>query len=384
MSAANAIDNNELGPKFGGHITLGGSVSDIGTGGYDNRLGEIFAALPAGVVGLDATGHVTECNRAARELLGEPLLGERWRAVIDRAVEPGSSGGPDVALRSGRLVSIQTAPLASQAGQLLLFYDVTDKHFLQMRLDAQERAITLGKVAASLAHQIRTPLSTALLYTGTLLETGVSAQVRHGFIEKIHQRLSHVESLTAQMLSYTRGLRRGNDSLAPESLLAGVIEGVVAKMAPLTVDVETRTQPELPFISCSKDLLTTALFNLVINAIQAGGARTKVTLSARSCATGGIEFEVADDGPGIPEELRAHIFDPFFTTRTDGNGLGLTVARDVAIAHGGTLLVESKAGEGARLILSVSPPNPGYPPPVSIEPCPNRDTLASSYAEGVM
>ena len=109
-------------------------------------------------------GRVQECNPTAIDLLGEPLEGESWLNVIQRVFAPRFDDGHEVSLKDGRRVSIATRSLAGEPGQLIVLTDMTETRALQERLSRHQRLSALGKVSASLAHQIRTPLSAAMLY----------------------------------------------------------------------------------------------------------------------------------------------------------------------------------------------------------------------------
>ena len=316
--------------------------------------GAIFEALPAGVVVLDSQGQVVRCNPAAVTLLGEPLLHEAWRAVISRAIDVEQGRGPEVALRNGRLVRIETTPLPG-AGQVLLFHDVTEISALQARLQAQERSISLGKIAGSLAHQIRTPVSAALLYSSNLNDAHLAAGDRARFQGKIHERLEHIEALTQQILQFVRGPRRADQRLDAQRILQEAVTALEAKFGGSASRVATIVEARLPAVTGSHDLLVTALFNLLSNALQAGGAEVQVLVHVSASAEGHLTFSVADDGPGIAAELKAHVLEPFFTTRLEGNGLGLAVVRDVAEVHGGQVFVNSELGQGACFSITIAP-----------------------------
>ena len=133
-----------------------------------SQLYAIFKALPTGVLLLDGTGIITRANPAAIDLLGEPLEGELWRHVITRCFEPREDDGHEISLRDGRRVQLSTQPLQDQAGQLVFINDLTETRQLQDRINHMKRLSALGNMAASLAHQIRTPLSAAMLYAANL------------------------------------------------------------------------------------------------------------------------------------------------------------------------------------------------------------------------
>jgi len=317
----------------------------------------IFEALPAGVVVLDSRGRVVRCNAAAVTLLGEPLLHEAWRAVISRAVDVEQNRGAEVALRNGRLVRIETTPLQG-AGQVLLFHDVTEICALQGRLQAQERSIALGKIAASLAHQIRTPVSAALLYSSNLKDADLAEHDRARFQARIHERLEHIEALTRQILQFVRGPRRTHESLEVQQILNESLAALEAKFGDLSGRVASIVEANLPALTGSHDLVVTALFNLLSNAFQAGGPEVQGLVHVSTNDDGHLVFAVADDGPGIAAELKEHVLEPFFTTRVEGNGLGLAVVRDVAEVHGGRLHVYSELCQGTFFSMTIAPVEP--------------------------
>ncbi len=129
-----------------------------------DRLESLLKLLPAGVVVLDSRGVVTDCNPAALEFLGEPLTGLLWRDVIERCFAPRSDDGHEISLRDGRRLSIATRSFQSGGGQLLLLTDLTETRVLQRNLSRHRRLSEMGRMMSSLAHQIRTPLSAAMLY----------------------------------------------------------------------------------------------------------------------------------------------------------------------------------------------------------------------------
>ena len=129
----------------------------------------ILQALPAAVILLDQRGIVYQANPAALAMLAEPLLGQAWFNVISRCFRPRSDDGLEVSLKDGRRVKLQISTVLShsdytQPGQLIMLTDLTETRQLQSRLSHLQRLSTLGKMMATLAHQIRTPLSAALLY----------------------------------------------------------------------------------------------------------------------------------------------------------------------------------------------------------------------------
>src|SRR5579883_3169334 len=132
-----------------------------------DRLAALIEALPGGVLVLDAGGQVLECNPAALALLGEPLRGMNYAAAFARNRAGASALGEPTELRSGRFVNVSRRAL-SGGGEVVLLTDVTESHLMQRLILRQQRLLTLGELAAGLAHQIRTPLAAALLHASRM------------------------------------------------------------------------------------------------------------------------------------------------------------------------------------------------------------------------
>lgn len=317
------------------------------------RLKAILTALPAGVVVVDATGRIQECNPAARELLGEPLLGEVWTQIIERAFAPRSDDGHEISLKNGRRVSISTCPLGNEPGQVLLFTDVTETRQLQDQLNQHKRLIAMGEMAASLAHQIRTPLASGLLLGSQLKNPKLEDEQRLSLTEKVISQLRHLESLINDMLMYSRAGYGGDEPVRVEQLLEGVASSISAICQQRGIQLELDCELQDALVACNPNSLQSALLNLANNAVQAMGQAGKLRLLVRPGICEMLEIAVIDNGPGVPEQIREKLFKPFFTTRSNGTGLGLAVVQAVARAHGGSVRVESEEGSGSEFIVQL-------------------------------
>jgi len=317
-----------------------------------NRLQNLLDLLPGGVIVIDAQGQVCEANPAARALLGEPLLGEVWRQVIARSFAPRQDDGHEVSLRDGRRLSIATCSLDAEPGQLVLLTDLTETRRLQDQLARHERLSSLGRMVASLAHQIRTPLSAAMLYAGHLADASadLAPALRQRFADNLKERLVELDNQVRDMLVFARGELPLTDRLTPKALFQAVQQA--AQVHVQGHQVRWQCDLRLGELLCNRDTLVGAVLNLIDNALQAaaGPARLKVHLYRRGQL---LRLCVSDAGRGIEAALLARLGKPFLTTRAGGTGLGLPVVEAVARAHRGRLLIRSRPGRGtcATLLL---------------------------------
>lgn len=339
-----------------------------------DRLQTLLETLPAGVLVLDGVERVRECNRLAVDQLGEPLLGEAWSVVTARAFSLEDSHGAELALRDGRRVNIASRPLDSEPGRILVLQDVTDSHALQERVNRQQRLSALGEMAASLAHQIRTPLSAALLYATHLGKDHLPAGDRARFASRLGERLRHLERLVNDMLSFARGGSGVAEYFGLQALLDALAQSVEAELQAAGAQWHLyNSSPDLQ-ICGNQDALVSALGNLVSNSLQAMPHGAVLDLRVQADANGEIELRLRDNGPGIPAAERERVFHPFFTTRPGGTGLGLAVVLATLRAHHGDVHLETPAGGGCEFVLRL--PSVLATAELSSGPCANYLTTA--------
>lgn len=321
-----------------------------------HRLESLLNFLPGGVVVLDSSGRVSECNPAALDLLGEPLQGELWRDVIKRSFAPRKDDGHEVSLQDGRRISIQTRNLGED-GQIILLTDQTETRRLQSQLSRHERLSALGKMMSALAHQIRTPLSAAILYTGHLCDGKLDDERRQQFSEKILGRLNHIERQVQDMLFYVKGDLPLDDVMTVAELQSHLAEAMEVPLMTSESTCEWVMHCPDKTIQCNRDALISALMNLVNNAIQAVEHKAVLRIEFNSYPQAlndpkianepaQLWIRVCDKGPGMSPEVLANVGDLFVTTKAQGTGLGLSVVHAVARAHQGKFLVQSKLGQG--------------------------------------
>lgn len=336
------------------------------------RFALLIEALPGGMVMLSETDDVVEANPTAQRMLGEPLIGASWATLLrERLLRtevesewtrmPGAGGG---ALR----LSVSSRSLPPGAGKVLLLQDITQANAQRETAERSQRLAAMGEMAARLAHRLRTPLATALLYAAQLGQASLAAPARERFASKTVDRLRHLERLIEEMLLFVRGAKVGSELVDLSDLLREVYQTIEPHALASGLQAELIDESGAHAVRGDRQALVSALLSLLENAVQACAKGGRIRLSA-GIAGGQVVFRVADTGAGIAPEAQSRLFEPFFTTRSGGTGLGLAIVRAVAEAHGGKVAASSVPGEGSEFVLWL---------PLVVETQPPAETAQSS------
>jgi two-component system sensor histidine kinase FlrB len=313
-----------------------------------DRLERLLETLPAAVIVLDGEERVREFNPAALKLFTSLNEFDAWPEVMRANVLTGDISGSELKLTNGRLLTISSSQLEQTPGRILVLLDVTETRRLQERLNRRERLTAMGEMSAQLAHQMRTPLSTALLYVSHLASNDLPPLKRHQFTAKLRDRLQHMERQIHDILLFARGGDAGESRLSLSELVRTFATSVEQGLADAEVQLLIDDQSQERAIMIGRaDALQGVLNNLLENAVQQGASQVLLSLRVGS----EIELDVADNGHGIPDELQQRIFDPFFTTRNAGTGLGLAVVQNLVLNHGGEISCGHSDNGGALFHL---------------------------------
>jgi signal transduction histidine kinase len=209
----------------------------------------------------------------------------------------------------------------------------------------------LGQAAAGLAHETRNPLGLIRGWTQRFAESGQDDADRGRHVQAVIEECDRVTARINQFLAFARPCA---PKLAPvkacelaDELAVLLQPDLEAKNLRLSCPAAPAAKPLL----ADRELLRQALFNLVQNAVQFAPAGDVVTIGVLKDADGRYRLEVADHGPGVPEDARPSLFTPYFTTRPNGTGLGLAIVRRIAAAHGWQAAYRPRPGGGAVFAL---------------------------------
>lgn len=315
---------------------------------------QLFESMPVGVLLLNDQGLVVMANPVAKHLFNLSLVGESWGEVVPRSFCPQEDDGHDVTMVTGRRVRVETASLGNVPGQLVILVDLTEAYLLQKQLSHHERLSNMGKMVAALAHQIRTPLSSATLYAGHLQKPDLAPVMRQTFAVKLSDRLANIEKQIRDMLIFSRSEIKLDETLSVSEFVNELIAQCeeICSQKNMQLDVADVEFAEWDCIQCNKDTLLGALLNLLNNAIDAQQQGDVVKFQCYKDDRV-VKFIFKDRGVGMSKAHLEHVQEGFVTTKQHGTGLGLMVVKAIARAHHGQFEIDSIEGAGTTVSLTL-------------------------------
>lgn len=318
-----------------------------------HRLSSLVSALPGGVLILDPQQTIRDANPEAIQLLGQPLLGQVWGDVLQRVSGASHLQPGEILLHSGRQFSVVSRRLEAVGEYVVLITDVSAIHQLQEQLGRKKRLTALGEMAARLAHQIRTPLSSTTLYLAQLGRRDLPQKQRQSISARVAERLGHMGKLVDSMLSFVRGETPATTPIYLAAVLRDFSTTVQPQLVHSGSSVSVPAVDHTLMILGDRDELVGALSNLAMNALEAASGPVAINLWVGALNDNWLQIRVQDNGPGIQPDILDRVFDPFFTTRAQGTGLGLAVVAMTVSNHGGEISVHNRPAGGAEFVIDL-------------------------------
>ena len=378
-------------PLDGDHLTLLESLAgSVGVAIENSRLtrhlkaamqfrDHVLESMIDGVVAVDCDRRLLVMNEVAEGLLGlarESALGEPLPAAVLKATDApedpiaealssgamprrteGTVGPPG---KNPRPVRLGVTPLRDDddavVGALVTFVDLSAIREMEQRIRHLDRIAALGRFTSSVAHEIRNPLAgiaAGIEYLGRGIAADDPRQSHLAFVTREVRRLDRI---VADLLLATRPREPQRQPLKLDVLIQEALRALETRPEAAETQFVVEIDPALPPALADPDQLAQILLNLLLNAVQAGGAsevrmRAQVVSEAGAAAAARIQIAILDSGPGIPAEIRERIFEPFFTTKKDGTGLGLYICHEMASRNGGEILARNRESGGAEFVL---------------------------------
>jgi len=347
---------------------------------FDN----VLASLGDAVILVDCTGHIVLFNQAAQELTGfsEPqVLGRPCREVFERnpsvaalvertRVLGQSQSSGEECLRCGRRstpVRVSCSPVWEQGGELegcaLVIHDLSYQKKLEDEARRNDSLARLGGLVAGLAHEVKNPLGGIRGAAQLLAERhGADSDIRQ-FTGLMIREIDRLSRLVEQLLTFGALPAPEPEALNVHVLLHEVIALLRSELMHAGVAVKLQIDPSLPDTRGDEGQLIHLFLNLVKNSLEAmssGGILTITTrmetdfrIQKRAGSKKFLRVEVADTGPGFPEEKLDQVFEPFFTTKARGSGLGLAICQRIVAAHEGDIGVQNLPEGGAVVTVNL-------------------------------
>ena len=335
---------------------------------------DIVRSLASGLITVTPDGTVLTANSAAGQILrrvpaamiNQPieLLMPGFAALLaDRTDELERA---DLTIRAGSQelsLGVTVSPLRDvrdqMIGRVVNFQDLTELRRLEQQNRRSERLVTVGQLAAGIAHEIRNPLASISGSIELLKQTPQTSEDDRALMTIVHREITRLNVLIGDLLDYANPRAQQAVDLDLGVLIEETLQ--VARGDQAFAEVEITSDVSKPLaLNADPAKLRQVLWNLLRNAADAAAAGGKhVTVTARDEGTA-VTVTVADDGAGIGREHIARIFDPFFTTKNKGTGLGLATCHTIVAEHGGRIDVESDVDKGTKMVVRLPrPEKPG-------------------------
>ncbi len=264
-----------------------------------------------------------------------------------------------VEAEDGRIFEVSFYPIFAEGGEVrnVVCYakDITEKKQVELHIQQTEKLVSLGQLAAGVAHEINNPLGIILCYTDNLLEDnpGLSDQARED-IRVIERHARSCQRIVTDLLNFSRSQKTDKSVGSLNRVIEEVVGLVRQQFLKQKIRITLHLEHDLPHILIDGDKMKQVFLNLLMNAAHAiEGEGVILVVSRHDEVEKRLLVTVEDNGQGIDREVLANIFDPFFTTksRSGGTGLGLSVSYGIVRDHGGDILVESKPGRWTRFTV---------------------------------
>lgn len=218
----------------------------------------------------------------------------------------------------------------------------------------KERLAALGELSAVVAHEVRNPLAVVFNATAGLRRAQPGSPDHAALVSIVQEEAERLRDIVSDLLEFARPRPPVLAIASLDEIVRSAVEAACSVVGAERTDVIVEVEGEVERMTCDDRLVRQAIVNLVTNALQANGRRGPVLVGvSEDRSRRAMLVKVTDDGNGVSEELREKIFTPFFSTRPKGTGLGLTVVRRCADAHGGDIVVHPSDAGGATFELQL-------------------------------
>jgi signal transduction histidine kinase len=221
-----------------------------------------------------------------------------------------------------------------------------------------EKLAMTGKLANTVAHELRNPLTAIKTFTEYLDQNYDNKEFRDKFRDVVNSELDRLQDITSQLLDTAKIAQpHFKDKVDAHRIIEATVLLLEKELSSQGIRWETKLNAQKSLLKADTDQLKQCFLNLIINSIQAlqhkPGTDKRIIVSTDNPDEERLLIEITDTGRGIPEADIAHIFEPFFTTKDKGTGLGLSIVEGIILAHNGKISCQSQVNKGATFIIEL-------------------------------
>lgn len=315
----------------------------------NDRLNVLLNALPAAVI-LIENEQISHFNQAAKQLVPALTTGTPWTTPANWK----SGQGPDefhLSTSSGTR-TLQAQRVQDGWRSVIQIQDITANLRTLEENERVDRLAAMGKMSAGIAHQLRTPLSTALLYASHLCTPELDTQDRVTFAQKLKNQLVHLEKMASDMLQFIRSRPLKTQTIPLDELVQEAMQTLDGLAQQKNVKIKATLQAEGCVVSVERPSVVSALVAILENAIQSSTSGASVQIATMTDRMRG-QVHIQDQGPGIAPDMLPRLFEPFATNRVTGTGLGLAIAQNAIRSHRGEINAHNRAEGGAVFTVTL-------------------------------
>jgi len=245
-------------------------------------------------------------------------------------------------------------------GAAMFFRDLTRVEQLEERERLRDRLAAVGEMAAAIAHEVKNPLAGIEVMAGLLRRKLPDVPEAQSALTDIITEAKMANAIVQEVLDFVRPIRLQVEYTSVSGAVQGALQLSETQARRGGIDVVVRLPEQLPQIQADPHQLTQVFTNLLLNAYEAMNGQGRITVSADPVrledgeeGRAAVLVRIADDGPGIPQDVAERIFEPFFTTKSQGSGLGLAIVRKIVNAHDGRIDLETAPGAGTTIRITL-------------------------------
>ncbi|HEY1900909.1 MAG TPA: ATP-binding protein [Terracidiphilus sp.] len=336
------------------------------------NLDQILGNLQDGILLFTADGRAVLVSEAAGRFLNierDNILGLHAREIFDRSTVLGHAlceafdAGvtliqEEIQMESGRRIQASLDFIfddnSSQGlGALVTLHDLESAEAIESEIELSRRMAAIGRLTSGVGHEVKNPINAIVVHVELLKSklTGASAPAtRH--LEIIEAEIHRLDRVVQLLVDFSRPVELRLQEQDMRAVIDDVLTLSAAELSTRNVTLESRLPQKPLVVNIDADLIKQAALNVIQNGAQAmpeGGTLTVILEEQRKYAV----LRIADQGPGIPEEIREKIFDLYFTTKSGGSGIGLAMTYRILQLHYGSIEVQSSSGQGTEFLLRI-------------------------------